>query len=406
VAGFSYDTVIIGGGIVGLALARRLLAAQPGMRIAIIEKEPQVAQHASGRNSGVLHAGFYYTADSLKAKFCREGNRMMREYCTENRLALDACGKVVVAKNEAELAALHELYARGQKNGVEVRLVDAQQLEDIEPHASTHQWALHVPSTASVSPTEVCQHMAKELAARGVIFHFNCAYQGREGKGAIRTTAGVMQYGRLWNCAGLYADRIAHEFGVGEDYTILPFKGLYLMAPGEAAPLRTHIYPVPNLANPFLGVHFTKTVNGMVKIGPTATPAFWREQYDFRHGFNGKEMASILALEAKLFVGNHFKFRDLAFEEMRKYSKNYIRAQAAYMVRDYALSPFNAWSRPGIRAQLLNRRTMKLEQDFLVEQAEDSVHVLNAISPAFTCSMPFAEWLVEKFQPVSKSVAA
>lgn len=392
-----YDHLIIGGGIVGLALARELRAKQQRSSIAIIEKEPQVASHASGRNSGVLHAGFYYSADSLKAKFCREGNRMMREYCQQNGLAMDVCGKVVVAKNEAELEGLQELHARGVKNGVALSLVDAKQLAEIEPFAATHERALHVTTTASVNPEAVCRHMADGLHAAGVIFHLNTTFESRAGANAAKTSAGVMEYGTLWNCAGLYADKLAHLFDVGREYHILPFKGLYLYAPEGSPKLRTHIYPVPNLANPFLGVHFTKTVAGVVKIGPTATPAFWREQYDFRHGFDAREMASIVSMEADLFLNNHFNFRSLAIEEIKKYSKSYIRKQAAYMVQGYPLSGFTRYSRPGIRAQLINRKTKRLVQDFLVERGENSVHVLNAISPAFTCSLPFSEWLVAEF---------
>ncbi len=391
------DFLIIGAGIVGLTIAKSLKRRDPAASISIIEKEAEIAQHASGRNSGVLHAGFYYTADSLKAKFCREGNLAWTEYCRENSLRINACGKVVVAQNAEELQTLYELEKRGHKNGVALKRVDEKELSEIEPNAKTFQHALHVPATAVVDPTEVCLHLKSKLQEVGVKFFFNTPYIKKNGKQEIQAGGERFSYKTLINCAGLYADKVARDFGSSENYTIIPFKGLYLKYTLPAKPVRTNIYPVPNLANPFLGVHFTVTVDGGVKIGPTAIPALWREHYSGLDSFSLNELISILGWEASLFLRNSFGFRGLALEEVKKYSKSYMINQASKMVQSLDKQGFTQWSKPGIRAQLLDKRDLKLVQDFVVEKGEDSVHVLNAVSPAFTCSLPFAEWVVDNY---------
>lgn len=389
------DICVIGAGIIGLALARELLARRPGKSIRIIEKEPDTGYHSSGRNSGVLHAGFYYTADSLKARFTREGNRELADFCDREGLAINRCGKVVVARDEAELEGLHELARRGRANGVDVSLISARELADIEPNARTHEMALHSPTTATVDPLEVCRALRDDLIRRGVAIDFNRAYGKRLGEGAVSTSRGTVEAGLFINAAGLYADRIARDWGFGGDYVIIPFKGIYLTYGGSDRPVRTNVYPVPNLNNPFLGVHFTVTVDGRVKIGPTAIPAFWRENYRGLANFSPREAAETLYREADLFARNSFGFRDLAFEEMRKYRRSRFVGLAAGMVHGLDRGGFREWSRPGIRAQLMRRSTRELLQDFVVEGDGSSVHILNAVSPAFTGSFPFCRWVVE-----------
>ena len=393
-----YDILIIGGGIVGLTIARRLRVTHPGASIALLEKESAVALHGSGRNSGVLHSGFYYTADSLKAKFCVAGNAAMKQYCVEANLPINQTQKLVVATNDAEVEGLRELKRRGDANGVKVELLDAQAAAEIEPNVNTHRYALYSPNTATVNPGDICRHMRDALEASGVTILTNHGYEKRLGGNRIRAGGTEFEAGMIINCAGLYADKIAHDFGFGEDYTILPFKGIYLKYSGNAPPLRTNLYPVPNLANPFLGVHFTITAAGDIKIGPTAIPAFWRENYQGFDRFKPMEMAQILRWQATLFASNAFNFRRLAFEEMRKYDKRHLVNLARSMVRELDVNAFKQWSTPGIRAQLLNKKSLSLVQDFVVEGDGKSLHVLNAISPAFTCSIPFAEWVVDKIQ--------
>ena len=382
-----YDYLIIGAGVIGLAIARELKFKKPEAKILIIEKESDVSFHSSGRNSGVLHAGFYYTSSSLKAKFTRDGNRELTKYCLDNNLAINHCQKVVVAKDKDELKTLHELYNRGIQNGVEVELIEQEKLDKLFKNIKTYKKALLSPTTATVDPKEILIHLKQELLNSGVDIQFNTPYASKH-KDMSKM---------LINCAGLYADKIAKEFGFSQDYKILPFKGIYLKYTQSDSFIDTNIYPVPNLKNPFLGVHYTITVDGHIKIGPTAIPAFWRENYKGFTNFKLSELADILATEAKLFIQNSFGFRNLAIEEMKKYNKKYFVSLAESMVKELDSSGFNSWSKPGIRAQLLNTKTNELLQDFVVEGDSKSVHILNAVSPAFTSSFPFAKWVVASF---------
>jgi L-2-hydroxyglutarate oxidase LhgO len=392
------DYLIIGAGIIGLAIARELRSRYPDAEILIIEKEPDVAYHSSGRNSGVLHAGFYYSADSLKAKFTRDGNFQMKEYCRQNNLKLNECKKVVVAKDESELEALYELDKRGKQNGVDVSIITEEELKAIDPNAKTFRHALFSPNTATVDPTEVNVAIKNELKNKRVNFIFNDGYKRREGSTGVMTKNGlIITAGKIINAAGLYADKIARDYKFSKDFTIIPFKGIYLKYTKKDKPIRTNIYPVPNLKNPFLGVHYTITVDGTIKIGPTSIPAFWRENYKGMNNFKGGEMKNILGWESKLFLTNAFGFRSLAFEEVRKYNKAFFVGLAAKLVHNIDRSGFTEWSKPGIRAQLMNKKTLELVQDFVVEGDGSSIHVLNAVSPAFTSSFPFAKWVVENY---------
>lgn len=391
------DYLIIGAGIIGLALARELRTRYPQAAILVIDKEADVALHGSGRNSGVLHAGFYYSADSLKARFTRDGNRLMREYVKGRGLAINECHKVVVASDESEIEGVRELQRRGERNGVEVRIIDEQELAEIDPNARTTGIALYSPTTATVDPHQVCHALRTDLEAAGVRFRFGQGYLRRLDDSSIVTTGGLrVTAGLTINAAGLYADRIARDYGFSKNYTIIPFKGIYLKYTGPDKPVRTNIYPVPNLKNPFLGVHYTVTVDGTVKIGPTAIPAFWRQNYAGLENFSLTELLEIIGWESRLFLSDSFGFRGLALAELKKYDRAFFTGLATRMVKQIDTAGFNQWSTPGIRAQLLNTATKELVQDFVVEGDGRSIHVLNAVSPAFTCSFPFAAWVVEQ----------
>ncbi|MDR2286654.1 MAG: FAD-dependent oxidoreductase, partial [Prevotellaceae bacterium] len=222
------DYLIIGAGIVGLAIARELNAKHPDAQIIIVEKEPDVACHSSGRNSGVLHAGFYYTADSLKAKFTKEGNALMRQYCYDNHLHINECKKVVVALNEEELQSLFELEKRGKVNGVDIKLIDENELKEIEPNAVTYKYALYSPTTATVDPVEVCHCIKNELQSKGVKIYFEEPYLKKINANTVQTETLKITATKIINAAGLYADKIAKDFGFSKNYTIIPFKGIYL----------------------------------------------------------------------------------------------------------------------------------------------------------------------------------
>jgi L-2-hydroxyglutarate oxidase LhgO len=392
-----YDYLVVGGGIIGLNIAKTLKEKEPTCKIVLIDKEPSLAMHSSGRNSGVLHAGFYYLADSLKAKFTRDGNLAMHEFCEQRGLKINKCSKIVIATDEEELKGLEELKRRGDKNGVELSWLNQAQLEQKYPNIKTYKKALFSPTTATVDPKQITLEFAKVIQEMGIIILTNTAYLKRVSKNEIQTTQGNIKYKKIINCAGLYADKIAKEFGFAKHYVIIPFKGIYLKDSDNLSKLTTNVYPVPNLANPFLGVHYTLTVKNEGKIGPTAIPAFWRENYNGFDNFKIDEMMQILYYEAKLFFTNAFGFRKLAFSEVKKYIKSHLRGLAKKLTKDMNHKGYTTWSAPGIRAQLLDTKTLELVQDFVVEADENSIHVLNAVSPAFTSSIPFSKCVVENY---------
>ncbi len=389
------DFLVVGGGVIGLSIARELRRRFPSASVALLDKEDGPSRHASGRNSGVLHAGFYYTADSLKARFTRAGNLAWTAYCRERGLPLRACGKLVVASRAEDLPVLEELLRRGRANGVPVSLVDEKQTRKIEPRARTVGRALHSPSTAVVDPIACMAALAEDARREGVDLRWKMAYLGREGR-VVRTSAGTIEAGFVVNAAGLYADRVARDYGFSQRYRILPFKGLYLYSDEPAGAFRAHVYPVPDIRNPFLGVHFTVTVDGRVKIGPTAIPALWRENYGGLAGFSASELAGILCRQAGLFLGAGFDFRRLAWEEMRKNSKSVMVSLAGRLAERVKASDYLRWGKPGIRAQLVDIETRTLVMDFMLEGDAQSLHVLNAVSPGFTCAMPFAAHVCDR----------
>jgi L-2-hydroxyglutarate oxidase LhgO len=388
------DFLVIGGGIIGISVARELKRRYSDSTVTLIEKEPGFARHASGRNSGVLHAGFYYTADSLKARFTRDGNAELTEYCESRRIPLNRCGKLVVAQSEAEHPLLDELLQRGRANNVSLQDIDERTAREIEPRAVTCGRAIFSPTTSSVDPMAVVRNMEADAHSEGVEIHYGARYLDRTSDG-VRTTGGTYRAGYVVNAAGLYADQVARGFGFSEHYRILPFKGLYLYSEEPPGSIRTNIYPVPDLRNPFLGVHFTVTTDGHVKIGPTAIPAFWREQYSGWDNFQPAECADIVLRQTGLLVSSGFGFVRLAWEELRKYSRTRMVALAAALARGVQRKDYQRWGKPGIRAQLLNTRNRKLEMDFVFEGDKRSFHILNAVSPGFTCCLPFSRFVCD-----------
>ncbi|MGW8268072.1 MAG: L-2-hydroxyglutarate oxidase [Longimicrobiales bacterium] len=391
------DFLVVGAGIVGLTVARELKRRLPGASVLVIEKEGGVGRHSSGRNSGVLHAGFYYTADSLKARFARVGNLRMQEFCEAEGLPLLKCGKLVVARNEGELPQLQELVRRGEVNGVPVERVTEAEARKLEPRVRTHRFALFSPSTASVEPGAVMERLAQRAREEGIEVWLDAPFRGAS-EGRVETAGGPVSPGFLVNAAGIQADRVARAFGFAEGFTMLPFRGMYLEGERDAPPLSLHVYPVPDMRQPFLGLHFTVTALGKVKIGPTAAPALGRERYTPADGLDPKEALEILGWEASLFLRNSFGFRTLAAREARKLSRAHLVRMGGEMVEGVEARHFRRWGKPGIRAQLFNTRTRMLEMDFVYEGDDRSLHVLNSVSPAFTCAFPFAEHLVDEIE--------
>jgi L-2-hydroxyglutarate oxidase LhgO len=388
-------TVIIGAGILGLTLARELLARDVN-DIVLLDKEPEAGRHASGRNSGVLHSGIYYAPDSLRAKTCLAGNRLMQAYCRERGLPLSPCGKVIVTRSEAEIPGLFALRDKALANGATVRVVDAKELAEIEPYAKTTGPALFSPETAVVDIKAILAALATDVTASGrAKILWNTRAVGPKAPGVLATSAGDIRYERLANVAGAYADRLAKAYGQGEGYQLVPFKGVYRKLRPQASHLvRGNIYPVPDPRNPFLGVHFTRSVSGDVYIGPTSIPAFGRENYGILAGLDA-EAPSILLRDAILFAVNP-GFRSVALSEPRKYVFKHFFADASRLLRELRPEDVLPSGKVGIRPQLVDIRANTLVSDFILETGERELHVLGAISPAFTASMAFAPWLADR----------
>lgn len=380
--------------MIGLTLAREL-ALRGRHGLVVIEREPGLGAHASGRNSGVLHAGVYYAPGSAKARTCLAGNRLMKAFCREHGLPLTESGKVIVARAEEELPALDALFRRATENGARVEWLDEQQLADVEPRARTAGRALHSLDTAVVDPRAVLRALHQDLQARGVEVLTRCAFLGLDGPGQARTSQGPVRFQRLVNAAGAWCDRVARPFGVGAGYRLIPFKGIYRkLRPGAAFDVRGSIYPVPDARNPFLGIHFTRSATGELYLGPTAIPALGRANYGLLSGA-GREALSILAADAALFAGNP-AFRAVALSEPRKYLAAFFHRDAARLVHGYDPALFPAADKVGIRPQLVDWRTRELVMDFLVEARDGTVHVLNPVSPAFTSSMEIARQVADE----------
>lgn len=391
---------MVGGGIIGLTVAKKLKERFHGSKVVLLEKESNCGLHASGRNSGVLHAGFYYSANSLKARFSREGNRLMTQYCIDKGLKINKCGKLVVAKNENELSRLEDLLKRGNVNKVNIKKITEHEAKEIEPRVKTFKYALFSPTTSSIDPREAMDSLKEDALKEGVEIHLNTGYMKKDGQ-EIVTSKGKLKYKFFVNAAGLYADKIAKDFGFSKNYRILPFKGLYLYSDEPSGNLKTHIYPVPDPQYPFLGTHFTITVDGQVKIGPTAIPAFWREQYSKFDNFDFNEWIEIMFRQLGLLAFSGFDFKQLAVNEMKKYSKTYLTRLASELVSGVQSHKFT-WGRAGIRAQLINLKEKTLEMDFVLEGDENSLHILNAVSPGFTCAFPMADYVCDRIKESSK----
>ena len=386
-----YDVVVIGAGIVGLATARALTTRLPGAALAVIEKEPAVAGHQTGHNSGVLHTGIYYTPGSLRAKLCVQGHRAMTEFCQEAGLPFLGGGKVVVATSEAQIPGLEELQKRGTLNGVRgLRRIDVGELRELEPHA-TGLAALAVPEAASVDFAAVARHIAADLPGD---LRTGAPLEAVEVGEHVRLHAGdVTCEARLVvNCAGLHSDRVARLAGATPEVRIVPFRGEYYRLSEQAAPLcRSLIYPVPDPAFPFLGVHFTRRVDGTVEVGPNAVLALGREHY--RDGRpNLADVAEMLRFGGFWrLVARHWRAGSAELWRSR-IRRVYARSAGALVpeVTGADLRPGGA----GVRAQAVGADG-RLVDDFHIQESPGFIHVLNAPSPAATASLAIGEHIAD-----------
>lgn len=390
-----YDYCVIGGGIVGLATAMKLLEMQPNASLVLLEKENALARHQTGHNSGVIHAGIYYAPGSLKADFCRRGAKATKQFCTDHDIPFDTCGKLLVATNELELQRMHALVERAAKNQIKVELLDAAALKEREPNV-TGIGALFVEETGIVDYKQVCNGMADVIRRAGSVIEMNVTVTGiKESEDKVTVAGGERQWQarQLIVCAGLQSDRLARMAGVPTDHQIVPFRGEYYRLPASKNDFVRHlIYPIPEPDLPFLGVHLTKMIDGSITVGPNAVLGFSREGYP-KFSFNARDVAEFSAFPGfwKTTLQNlrhgikemrNSIFKAGYLEECRKYSPS-------LQLDD--LQPYEA----GIRAQAV-MRDGTLVHDFLFLETDRMLHVCNAPSPAATSAIPIGEMIAGK----------
>ena len=393
-----YDQIIIGAGIVGISLGLAILEQNPNKKVLIIDKEEKPGVHASGRNSGVLHAGFYYSPDSLKAKFCRLGNLELRKFCKENNLQILETGKVVVCQDKKDVARLEELYRRGVANGVNIEILDSKDLEKIEPAAQTVDKFIWSPTTAVGNPKDVINKLAEKFTKSGGSFSFNTSVKLIEKNNEIlvKTKSAVFSAQSIINSAGAYAADLAKQVNVGTEYVCLPFLGTYKKSKLLSVNPKRLVYPVPNPVNPFLGVHSTITLNNEIKIGPTAFPVIGKEQYNLTNGFKRKELIQFITSSNALLRSDSVDLFGLAKEEALKLFTKPLLKRTRKLSN--SLSSNVDWVKhpSGIRAQIINANTKSIEMDYIVKADKNAIHVLNAVSPGWTSAIPFARWVIEQ----------
>jgi L-2-hydroxyglutarate oxidase LhgO len=387
------DVLIIGGGVVGLACGIEILKAAPSKKILIAEKEKFLGVHASGRNSGVMHAGFYYSPDSLKAKFCREGNLELRKLARKYEIPVREVGKVIVARNEDENGRLETLFKRGVQNGVDLEMLDISELNKYEPLAISHERFLWSPTTAVSDPYAIIQAMRSEFERLGGKIRYDSKITLKEVNNEIVDASHQYEAVQIINAAGAQADRISRNVGVGTEYAMLPFMGVYRATEEKYLPLKRLVYPVPHPVNPFLGVHFTLTLDHKVKIGPTAIPVAGREQYSLLSGWSGSDVAQSLKGMSSLIRGDAHDFGKILKSEWPKVIQTLLIKEALGLVPTANKVPNWHKKPPGIRAQLVHLPTGKLEQDFVVARKLNSIHILNAVSPGWTSALPFGRYV-------------
>lgn len=391
----SYDIAIVGGGIIGLATALALSEQAPGLRLAVLEKEARLAAHQSSHNSGVIHAGIYYTPGSYKACLCVEGVKLMLTFCDMYGIQYERCGKVIVATSPEELPRLAQLYKRGVANGVVgLERIGPERVREIEPHANALA-AIYSPATGIVDFGKVSMTMASILRGRETAI-LTGARVGRivsvNGGVVLETASGTVRARALINCAGLYADRVARLMGVRTDVRIIPFRGEYYnLVPDRRHLVRGLIYPAPDPAFPFLGVHFTRTIHGGVEAGPNAVLAFAREGYTYRHIRLG-EVAGMVAYPGLWRMAARY-WRMGLYEFYRSLSRSaFVRALQRLVpeISPADLEPGGA----GVRAQAVEKDGA-LVDDFRIVETPKAIHVLNAPSPAATASLAIGRHIAD-----------
>lgn len=395
------DLAVIGGGIVGLAVAREWLRRRPNTRLVVLEREAEIGRHQTGHNSGVIHSGIYYKPGSMKATACVAGARQLMEYCDEKGIPYRLCGKVIVATEEDELPRLEDLYQRGQANGVPgLRLIGSEELKEIEPHVVGIK-AIWSPNTGIVDYSQVARAYACDIQAAGGEIRTGNEVVGIETRGSatlVTTVAGEYEVKNVVSCAGLHADRVAGLTGAPRDPAIIPFRGDYFTLPPDRRHLvRTNIYPVPDPRFPFLGVHLTPRMNGEVWLGPNAVLAFAREGYRMTTVDPGDLLDIVGNQGFRQFAQKHWR---IGLEEMRRdVSRRRFLASLQKFIPELTLADLHPGP-SGVRAQAISDDG-GLVDDFVVNQHDGVLHVRNAPSPAATSSLQIGALIADRLEQLA-----
>ncbi len=396
----SYDVIIIGGGVLGCAVARSLSVQR--CKVLLLEKEPDVGLHTSGRNSGVLHSGFHASPGSLTARLCVEGNYAIRKYAESRRIPFEPVGTLVVASDETQVAVLEDLKGRGDRNGVpDLTLISVEKLRSKEPNLAGHT-ALYAPSGAIIDSRALTKSLANDASRSGAtILYWQEVVDIQEQANVVNveTRDGLYSSELVINCAGLHADRLAHVMGVGGNYCMLPFRGIYFTVTRPGPPIvRSTVFSLSDVSLPLLGVHLTPTLQGDVLIGPSAVPAFGREDYQFVKN----RFASIAKLASqqsiwKALFHNPKLFRLALNNDDHPLTQQFFWTEACKVVNGLQQKDISLGGRVGISPQLI-RSDGHLVDDLVIESTERTIHVLNMVSPGMTCSLAFAKWLTDRMQ--------
>ena len=404
------DILILGGGMVGLSLAHQLANSNRYLKIKILDKENELGLHNSGRNSGVLHAGIYYKPGSLRAKVCVDGAKRLKEWCLKEGLKVLQCGKLIVTQRHDQQKELDLLMKRANENGAKVKFVHR---NDIKKYTNdifcATEKALWSPNTCVVDPKLVIKTLIRKVCDAGVKLQLDARLieispEKRILKYQSKGVEKNISYGHFFNCAGIHADEIVQKFNICKNYKIFPFKGIYWKLKKEAPfKFTTNICPVPDLNVPFLGVHVTPNLNGEVFLGPTAIPAFGKENYDGLDNFEPFLTVNFFANLGIQWLKNKNGFRRYAREQALQGIKPFFMESAQQLIPALKEEHLIKSSKAGIRSQLFDIEKKELIQDFKLVNIENSTHILNAISPAFTASFALADLIIKRSKIFNKS---
>ena len=392
-----YDFAIIGSGIIGLTLAFKLKLKFVNSNIIIFEKEPNSISHGSGRNSGVLHSGIYYDPGSLRANLCTTGVKELKDYIKSEKLWINECGKLLIPTSKFSNSNLENLFERAKNNGVKVHKIKNTEIERLEPNINCKfKYGLHVPFTSVADPKEVSDSLIKNLKKMNVNIKYNSKILKIISNEVI-TKDDKIKAGKIFNCAGLFADEVAKKSNLKFRFSFLPFKGKYWKIKNKNFKLNHLVYPIPDLRYPFLGLHSSHNRNGDFFIGPSSTPVFGREQYDGFFGDSISESLSLFLNFSKKIIFNENKLRSLAVKEILLLTKYGFFNEIQKMFKNIRPDELElSEHKIGIRSQIFDPNKKCLVNDFVVINQDHTIHVLNAISPAWSASFAFADYLIDK----------